>query len=201
MTADSWEPRYRPEDYASAGRRIQAFVIDHAFLFCLLLCACTVVVFKLMFVHPPPEAMLDPTVDFLERNRLSREWMMSGPILDWLGKVFNGWLAFCVVYYTLFRRLRGGTLGYRIAGIRLIDARGNTPSMWTLVKRFVLATAATLPLGASYLSCRTDPMRRAWHDRWCGTRLVRKRAVPRPSENLDKTLFPGIDGGDSRNTA
>ncbi len=88
------------------------------------------------------------------------------------------WMAGVVFYHVALRRLRGGTLGYRIMGIRLIDKTGEAPAWRVLVKRFGLAILFIMPLGASYFRCRKSSKRQAMHDLFCGTWLVRKKARP-----------------------
>lgn len=178
MTSPTEAVYFHPDDYATAGRRIAAFILDHVLLFGLLLGICLVLMVWAMVEHPLPAELSDPTVDLAERNRISREWMRSEPVIGKFVLGFYGWLFLGVLYYTVVRRLRGGTLGYRLAGIRLVDATGNPPSLGVLAKRFVLAVIATLPLGASYALCARTSRRQSFHDRWCGTWLVRKRAVP-----------------------
>ncbi len=174
MAADADVVWFRSEDYASIARRIGAFLLDHAFLFSLLIVVMLTVIFPL----PAELAERMRSTPVVERQAMTAEWLKSPESMHRLMWRLRGWLVFCVAYYTVFRRLRGGTVGYRIMGIRLIDKTGHPPSLGTLFKRFFVAAIATLPLGASYLKCRKSSKRQAFHDWWCGTWLVRKRAVP-----------------------
>ncbi|MFQ5424909.1 MAG: RDD family protein [Phycisphaerae bacterium] len=174
MAADADVVWFRSEDYASIARRIGAFLLDHAFLFALLIVVMMTVIFPL----PPELVERMRSVPVAERQTMTAEWLKSPESMHRLMWRLRGWLVFCVAYYTVFRRLRGGTVGYRIMGIRLIDKTGQPPLLGALFKRFCVAAIATLPLGASYLKCRKSGKRQAFHDWWCGTWLVRKRAVP-----------------------
>ena len=83
-----------------------------------------------------------------------------------------------VSYHVLARTTRGGTMGYRLAGIRWIDKTGRTPGIKTALRRFLIAMPSCLMIGAGYLLCFKTPRRQAVHDRWSGTWLVRRRAEP-----------------------
>ncbi|MFQ5495329.1 MAG: RDD family protein [Phycisphaerae bacterium] len=158
---------FAPQDYAPAWRRFAAFFIDLFAVFCILaaleLAAAAAVVPRDVFRAPASP----------ERQQLVNEHLkpVKGPVI-W------GWFILTVIYHIPFRGTRGGTLGYRIAGIRLVDRTGRPPEMKTLIKRFFLALPGCFLLLLTYLSCFRDPKRQAAHDQWAGTWLVRKRAVP-----------------------
>ncbi len=169
---------FHDEDYASIGRRIGAFLLDHVFLFLvLILIELAALTLSLRSVPPDLREQMTST-DRAERQLAIEEWMKSAEAMASFRRGLAVWLAFGFVYYVAIRRLRGGTLGYRIMGIRLADKTGNPPSLLRLSGRFFLAAIATFPLGASYITCRTQGRRQSFHDRWCSTWMVRKRAIP-----------------------
>ncbi|MCZ6698746.1 MAG: RDD family protein [Planctomycetota bacterium] len=169
---------FHDEDYAPIGRRIGAFLLDHVFLFIMLI-VIEMAVFTASTAFAPPDLQVRlADTDPIERKKAINDWLASDEGMAWIFNAFYAWLVFGVVYYIVFRRLRGGTLGYRIAGIRLVDKTGSSPSFARLTGRFVFAAIVTFPLGVSYGLCLTDRRRQSFHDRWCGTWMVRKRALP-----------------------
>jgi len=166
---------FRDEDYAGLGRRIAAFILDHVVL---------LVLFTIMFVATilpyPPDVMnrMRAAENAVERTQIQQEYFRLPAVQARVGGSMRMWVVLCAFYYIALRRLRGGTLGYRLAGIRLVDVTGQAPGLKVLVKRFVLGAIFTAPLGASYYLCLKDERRQSLHDRWCNTWLVRKRAEP-----------------------
>jgi uncharacterized RDD family membrane protein YckC len=77
-----------------------------------------------------------------------------------------------VAYFVLLQRRHGRTPGKALAGIRVVDAAGNTPSTGALVRR-------TLPLLIEYfyvialIGMLTSPYRQRFGDRWGETYVVR----------------------------
>ncbi len=67
----------------------------------------------------------------------------------------------------------GQTLGLRAWRLQLRRSDGSGLDWPSAMRRFVLM----IPLGVSLLWCWADPLRRAWHDRLSGTRMV---LLPKP---------------------
>jgi uncharacterized RDD family membrane protein YckC len=88
-----------------------------------------------------------------------------------------GWFLFCGAYHVVPRRLGVGTLGYLVAGVRIVDGFGHAPGWKQLFKRFVLGVPFVGFFGMAYLTCAQNPRRQAFHDRWSGTWVVRRSAV------------------------
>ena len=157
---------FAPKDYASPARRIGSFLIDLlviVFLFIGIGIAAEFAVVPKRVWTMPPSA---------EKQKLTKHYIkpLQVPLtLAWLGLV--------VAYHLLLRLTRGGTLGYRLMRIRLVDKTGRTPQIKTVFKRFLIALPACMPLGVGYLLCFKTPKRQAIHDRWSGTWLVRCAAV------------------------
>jgi uncharacterized RDD family membrane protein YckC len=76
-----------------------------------------------------------------------------------------------VAYYVALQRRHGQTPGKRLAGIRVVDARGAVPTTGALVKR-------TIPLLIEYfyvialIGMLTSDYRQRLGDRWGGTYVV-----------------------------
>ncbi|WP_127842825.1 RDD family protein [Actinomyces wuliandei] len=100
----------------------------------------------------------------------------------------------------------GWSLGGRVMGVRLVDARTLAPSplgVFVYTDLTVVVTAATLGLGVIFLirSVNEDPQHRGWHDRISGlTALSMPRAQPQPTHNAtdhhaDHGVTPQTDTG------
>lgn len=87
-------------------------------------------------------------------------------------------LVTAAAYHIGLRKLRGGTAGYRLMRIRLVDSDGLTPRWRALGKRFLAGVPLVLFFGLGYVTCRKSPRRQAMHDQVAGTWLVRRRAAP-----------------------
>ncbi|HVP13361.1 MAG TPA: RDD family protein [Phycisphaerae bacterium] len=158
---------FAPADYAHPARRLGALVIDLAFLVAVLIA----VYLQLAYVVVPQSIRSQRWSPEVQRE-IDRHVKPIMKPLTW------AWFAFCAAYHIGLRRTRGGTLGYRLMGIRLVDEAGQAPAVRRLFRRFLLAIPSTLFLGASYFSCFTSPRRQTAHDKWSGTWAVRKRALP-----------------------
>jgi uncharacterized RDD family membrane protein YckC len=167
MAGEADAVHFALKDYAGPGRRVAACLIDLGVLIGLLLATTTLVGLWLV----PPEVRARP--DSRERQR-----EVSVAMRPAQRPIVLGWLAAIPAYHVLLRKMRGGTLGYRLAGIRIVDAAGDPPPMKVLMRRFVAAVPFVLFFGLSYLACRRGGRRQAAHDQLCGTWLVRRGASP-----------------------
>jgi uncharacterized RDD family membrane protein YckC len=155
------------EDYASPPRRLFSFGID---LVVIVLFFIVLGIGAEFAVVPRHIWTMSPSAEKLKMTRQYIKPVQVPLTLGWLGAV--------VAYHVLARTTRGGTVGYRLTGIRLIDKTGRTPSTKTAFKRFLIAMPSCMTLGAGYVLCFKTPRRQAIHDRWSGTWLVRRRAEP-----------------------
>ncbi|MCG8408345.1 MAG: RDD family protein [Phycisphaerales bacterium] len=178
MSADAEAVYFKPEDYASVPRRLMAFLID--VLFVAVLCYAAAIVVVSMTVS---KDVLESSSDE-EKKAIVRQS---------LGLLLLCWVGLAAVYHIAVRRARGGTLGYRLAGIRMVNAFGEPPSLSALIKRFLIATPTCTFFALSYLSCRNHPKRQAIHDQFAGTWLVRRSADPAgPAELSELPHLYGI---------
>ncbi|HYA38274.1 MAG TPA: RDD family protein [Candidatus Methylomirabilis sp.] len=77
------------------------------------------------------------------------------------------------LYFAWFWVHGGQTLGMRTWRIKLVCADGG-PVTWVIAsKRFGFALVSLLCLGLGFFWILYDRDKRAWHDRWSGTKLVR----------------------------
>jgi len=152
-----------------------SFIIDQLFIMGLLfaLLAGTV-------LPRPPEVRdrLAAAADQAERSRILKSYNENPAIQARQVNNTRFWLVAAVLYHIGLRRTRGGTVGHRLTGIRLIDCHNEPPALRVLVKRFFSAMLLAGPFGASYFLCMKNPKRQSMHDRWCNTWVVRSDATP-----------------------
>jgi uncharacterized RDD family membrane protein YckC len=75
----------------------------------------------------------------------------------------------------------GQTLGKRTMGLRVIMTNGEQLSMWRSFRRFI-GYLLSLPLFWGYLMVIVDDRRRAFHDKFAGTRVIYDRGgMPAPA--------------------
>lgn len=158
---------FAPQSYASTLRRIIAAAIDVALLICVLTGAGVVLQAK----YVPSEVIAMPRS--AEKQRLINKHMRPVQL-----PTVGGWLLFCAGYHVVLRRMGVGTLGYLVCGVRIVDAFGHAPGWKQLGKRFILGVPFVGFFGMAYLTCGQNPRRQAFHDRWSGTWVVRRSAVP-----------------------
>lgn len=91
---------------------------------------------------------------------------------------YQAFLGLQAAAYFIASWWRGGqTVGMRAWRIRVERSSGGGLSAAAATARFAAALLSLAPLGAGFLWMLLDVDRRAWHDRLCGTRVVR---APRP---------------------
>jgi uncharacterized RDD family membrane protein YckC len=181
MAAEPDGVYFAAKDYAHPLRRLAALVIDLAFLFAML----NVIFIPLAYVMVPETLRSQRRTAETQREMQSYVKPIKVPVT-------LAWLALCVAYEIPLRRTRGGTVGYRLTGIRLVDQSGQAPQMRPLIRRLLFAIPCTLFLGVSYFSCFTSPRRQTAHDKWSGTWAVRKAAQPAgPALTSYHTTFLG----------
>lgn len=103
---------------------------------------------------------------------------LFGPVEDISTPTIPSWLmqvtSFCVivVFFTLFWRKSGQTLGMQAWRIKLETNTGMTPSFGQCLLRCVVATASLGLCGLGYWWSLFDTNGLSWHDRASKTRLV-----------------------------
>jgi len=161
-------------DYASPVRRMISFIIDQLFILVVLYAMVAAASW------PPPDvrARMDAAPDRAARQQISKEYYAQPAVQKRQGSTLRFWFVLALAYHVAVRRTHGGTVGYRLAGIRLIDCHNEPPPWGALFRRFFYATALTIPFGLSYFLCLKHPKRQALHDKLCNTWVVRRGALP-----------------------
>ena len=167
MTDSMHAVYFSDEDYARLPRRLLAFVVD--LIVVILLAVVLLVAFQILVVPADVRAMPRSEEQQKRLNEAVRPYRIqmlltaAVPVL---------------AYHVMLRTSRNGTIGYRLAGIRLVTHLGAPPDLRRAGRRFLLAVPACMALAVAYLSTLSDARRQAFHDRWAGTWMVRKHAQP-----------------------
>ena len=80
-------------------------------------------------------------------------------------------IACVAIFFTLFWRKGGQTLGMQAWRIKLVDGSGNTPGTARCLLRCAAALASLLPAGLGYWWWLVDKQGRYWHDHLSCTHL------------------------------
>lgn len=88
------------------------------------------------------------------------------------------------LYMTAIKRSRFTTVGYRVAGIRIVDLKGQRPSMLRMTARLVIWVSGPVHPLVDLLFVSNDEQRRAIRDMLVGTCVIRKGALPTGSGRL-----------------
>lgn len=111
---------FHPQDYASLGRRLAACLVDN-----IVVVAAFFAVPWLISKYLPTPATTQP----------AHKMVTAGLIVA--AAIF--WAIIAIPYHIGMRRTRRGTIGYRLAGIRLINMHNARPDTGVLFKRLLLS--------------------------------------------------------------
>jgi uncharacterized RDD family membrane protein YckC len=127
MNADTSPVIYSLDDYASCLRRVASCIVDLMVL--ALIFAGTQLWFAYKYVPPEVRAMASSPA----QQQLSNKYL--APVAGQISLLSLGVVA---IYIIPVRQLRGGSIGYRLLGLRLVDATGNPPNLGPLLKRAIV---------------------------------------------------------------
>jgi uncharacterized RDD family membrane protein YckC len=89
------------------------------------------------------------------------------PALQWAG-----WLLIVILFFGIFWRRGGQTLGMQAWRIKLITNSGERPTWKQALIRVIGALLSATLLGLGYAWRFVSAEKAYWHDQWSGTRLV-----------------------------
>ena len=158
---------YRQPDYARVIRRIPSMIVDLG----VLVLTTMIIMTAVQALYVPRSIIKMPRSP--ERNRLLAQYWR--PVQK---QTLLACAAVAAAYHIALRRTRGGTLGYRLLRIRLVDATGQPPSWTARTRRFLIAVPLFFFFAATYWACFQNPRRQALHDTLASTWVVRKNAQP-----------------------
>lgn len=81
-------------------------------------------------------------------------------------------VAQAAAFFILFWHRGGQTLGMRAWRIRVESLRGEPLTLPVAARRFAAALLSLAAFGLGFLWMLIDPLKRTWHDRLSGTRVV-----------------------------
>ena len=82
-------------------------------------------------------------------------------------------------YFTIMTKSRGQTLGKMAFGIQVVDSQGNIPSLRIVLLREILyKELSALPLLLGYAWAGWDINKKAWHDHFARTFVIKKPTAP-----------------------
>ncbi len=102
---------------------------------------------------------------------LAPSWVEAGAALFIVVAVW-------VAYFVILKRSRFRTLGYVVAGARIVDLRGGRPSVVSLLMRLVFAVAGPINVLMDLMWITGDRHRQSMRDKFASTYVVKKDARP-----------------------
>jgi uncharacterized RDD family membrane protein YckC len=88
--------------------------------------------------------------------------------------VLSLWLlAVAGAYFVVSWTRIGATIGMRAWKLKLVRGDGTRVDVRVALLRYVLALVSLAALGCGFWYAWFDAERRTWHDRVCGTRMIR----------------------------
>jgi uncharacterized RDD family membrane protein YckC len=93
-----------------------------------------------------------------------------GPLIAWTGV----WIA----YFVLLKGSRFRTLGYVMAGARIVNFQGQRPSYLQLLGRVAFTVLGPVNFVVDLCWISIDPSRQALRDKFAHTFVIRKNAMP-----------------------
>ena len=139
---------YNREAYAGFWLRLMVDVIDISAIMSIS------IVFTILFMK-----VLTPSEQFI-------------PVL------FVLWAGLWFIYFVLLKRSNFGTLGYKLCRVRIVNLRGERPSILALTFRLIFAAIGPLNMLFDLIWLSGDENRQALRDKFAQTYVVKKNATP-----------------------
>ena len=92
---------------------------------------------------------------------------------------FAAFVFLSVLYLAIIKRSRYGTVGYMMTGVKIVDLKGQKPSMYTMVLRTALLLVGPFELFFDILWLTTEATKQTLRDKYVGTYVVSREATPR----------------------
>ena len=139
---------YDPRDYAGLVKRVVILLIDMAVLLLTWVGVWCLWIVACPELENPPEIYL---------------WVMG---------------AFTYGYLSVLKPSRFRTVGYRVAGVKIVDLQGNKPSFFKMLLRFCLLVAGPLELFLDLAWLTGGETKQTFRDKYVGTYVVGLGAMP-----------------------
>ena len=152
-----------PSDYAGFWRRLAVELVD------------VVVIAVVLLVVGVAIVLLDPSEDLSDRTVLV---------------LMSSWVLLVYGYFVLLKRSRLGTVGYRLGGVRVVDAAGRPPGLGALTLRLLFGLFGPLNIVLDMLWIPADRHRQTLRDKCASTYVVKVNAAPAgPARVVFRTYY------------
>lgn len=150
---------YRPGDYAGLGRRIVIAFVDMAILIALIMAIPA----GLMELDLEPEAMANIT--------------------------FITLLVITFLYLVVLKRSKIGTVGYLVTGVKIVDLKGERPSVSKMIFRVLLLLVGPIGIFWDLLWLTSERTKQTIRDKMAGTYVVKRDAHPFGDGKLRRVML------------
>ena len=151
-----------PSDYAGFWRRLAIALADSAVIAGSYVTFADVTAVVLL-VATTTVVLLDPAEE------------LSDALLAWL---IPGWLLLIYGYFVVLKCSRFTTVGYRLAGVRIVDSLGRRPGLSALTLRLSFGLIGPLNVILDALWIPFDRHKQALRDKFANTYVVKATAEP-----------------------
>ncbi len=148
VTSEATGVVYAPQDYVSTPRRLLIDAVDMV----TALAAGAIVVWLVNVLFSPGDAIF--------------------------GIALLIFAAVWFVYFVLLKRSRMRTVGYAVAGARIVNLRGERPGIGALTLRLMFVVAGPVNFLVDLVWISGDANRQALRDKFAHTYVIRAGAVP-----------------------
>jgi uncharacterized RDD family membrane protein YckC len=109
----------------------------------------------------------------------------GGDVDPWF---LGGWLGVTYVYLVFVKASPVGTLGFLLAGVKIVNLRGQRPSYLGMTIRLLMVLGPVHPV-IDYLWLTGDSNRQTLRDKLVGTYVIRRKAVPSGTARIGLTPY------------
>ena len=140
-----------PSDYVGFWRRLAVELVDSVVIVVVLVAVTATVV-----LLDPAEELSDATAAVL----------------------ISCWAAFIYGYFVVLKHSRFGTVGYRLARVRIVDACGRPPGLGALTLRLSFGLLGPFNVILDMLWIPSDRHKQALRDKFAHTYVIKANAEP-----------------------
>lgn len=97
-------------------------------------------------------------------------------------------------YIFVYKADRADSIGYRLAGIRIVALDGSEPRFLQMVLREICAILSALLFFAGMIAMLFDAHRQTWHDRVAGTYVIKRQAQALYTVRTERERMINIPG-------